>query len=84
MAQSIFAATVRNALAQRRPRTWRELLPGNWRQRNSVVDFAWRRGDRELNDPNLTVTVRILNALAVVSWAAWLLGVGLLPARLSQ
>jgi hypothetical protein len=78
LAQAVLAEAVRNSLARRHPQIWLELLPHNWLERNSVVDFSWRRGDRELNDPDLTVRVRVLNAVTLAGGIARLLTIVLL------
>lgn len=90
LAQFYFLARVRRALAERHPELLRDLV-GNafFFASNAIGKFAWRRGDRGLDDPELTERVKQYKRLMFVAIGAWAAygvcifsGIGLRPVSL--
>lgn len=71
LAQFYFLRQVRRVLATRHPDVWRELSEKAWFIDNAVVRFVWKKRDRQLNDPSLTVITGRMRKLQFVTIAAW-------------
>ncbi len=85
-AQFFFMERVKRALSARHPDVLQGLLGKSFFANNALVKFTWRRRDLDLNDPDLTKTVKQFKALLFVAYGAWGLcalalfsGVGLRP-----
>ncbi len=72
-AQFWFVRRVRIALIDRHPELWLSLSRGRHMfDLYPEFGFAWRRGDKDLGDPQLSRAVQDFRRLYIVAIAAWL------------
>jgi hypothetical protein len=69
--QFVFVARVRQALAERHPDVLHSLTGTSFFATNGVYKFVRQRGDRALNDPELTQRVQQFKWLMYVTYGAW-------------
>lgn len=71
VAQFFFLERVKRALSARHAGVLRGLLGSSFFAGNAIFRFAWQRGDRGLNDADLTKRVEQLRLLLFVAFGAW-------------
>ena len=69
---------LRQALVARHPEIWLEQSSKAFFTNSTGLGFALRRGDRGLNDPELTACVNQLLLLWAVAIGAWVVMMGLM------
>jgi hypothetical protein len=82
--QFFFLRRVRQALVERHPALWRDISRKAWFIDSAVYKFAWRRRDKDLNDPELTVRTKQLLLFYYSAIGIWLIYMMLLVTGLGM
>jgi hypothetical protein len=78
LGQFFMLRRVRQALVARHPEIWLELSRKAIFTNSTGLGFALRRGDRGLDDPELSRSVNLLLLLWAVAIGAWIVLMGLI------
>jgi hypothetical protein len=78
LGQFIALQRLRRALVERHPEIWLEQSRTAWFTNSTGMGFALRRGDRGLDDPELSRSVNLLLTFWAVAIGAWIVFAGLM------